>query len=142
MGYAVMGTATGKRRPPRNRRRTRRHCLATARSRRYRRRTRSHQHQRIKARSRCEVNEASTLSSVRHTKHGQYYFGAVLDEKMKDRSEIPSSPLASDSASQRSERSVTYAGAAIEKERTFPWSFPLRPLRCSFHATYIEFGFS
>ena len=89
MGYAVMGTATAKRRPPHHRGRDGRNCVASARRRRNRRRagilmnitgSRS-----LKL---AEVNEASTIIQSAAHEDANIIFGAVLDEKMKDEVKI------------------------------------------------------
>src|SRR5437867_452586 len=66
-----------------------------------------------------EVNEASTIIQSAAHEDANIIFGAVLDDKMKD--EVKITVIATGfktAASQRSERSVTSAAAAIEKERT------------------------
>jgi cell division protein FtsZ len=75
-----------------------------------------------------EVNEASTIIQSAAHEDANIIFGAVLDEKMKE--EVKITVIATGfktSASQRSERSMTNAAAAIEKERTVSSFIPSAP---------------
>src|SRR6201995_3880375 len=67
----------------------------------------------------AEVNEASSIIQNAAHEDANIIFGAVQDEKMKD--EVKITVIATGfktAASQRTERTVTAASAAIEKERT------------------------
>jgi cell division protein FtsZ len=75
-----------------------------------------------------EVNEASTIIQSAAHEDANIIFGAVLDEKMKE--EVKITVIATGfktTASQRSERSMTNAAAAIEKERTVSSFIPSAP---------------
>src|SRR3954451_7743929 len=66
-----------------------------------------------------EVNEASTIIQSAAHEDANIIFGAVLDEKMKD--EVKITVIATGfkmAQSQKNERSMTAASAAIDKERT------------------------
>ena len=75
-----------------------------------------------------EVNEASTIIQNAADENANIIFGAVLDEKMKD--EVKITVIATGfktAASERSERTVTAASAAIERERTVAAFIPSVP---------------
>src|SRR4051812_4602212 len=75
-----------------------------------------------------EVNEASSIIQNAAHEDANIIFGAVLDEKMKD--EVKITVIATGfktAASQRTERTVTAASAAIEKERTVAAFIPSVP---------------
>jgi cell division protein FtsZ len=89
MGYAVMGTATGEGRRPRDRSCAGGDCLSAAGGGRDRRRARHpDQHHRDRALKLAEVNEASTIIQSAAHEDANIIFGAVLDEKMKDEVKI------------------------------------------------------
>ncbi len=75
-----------------------------------------------------EVNEASTIIQNAADENANIIFGAVLDEKMKD--EVKITVIATGfktAASERSDRTVTAASAAIERERTVAAFIPSAP---------------
>jgi cell division protein FtsZ len=75
-----------------------------------------------------EVNEASTIIQSAAHEDANIIFGAVLDEKMKD--EVKITVIATGfktNQSQKSDRSVTAAAAAIGKERTVSAFIPTAP---------------
>src|SRR5437868_78536 len=75
-----------------------------------------------------EVNEASTIIQSAAHEDANIIFGAVLDEKMKDEVKITVIATGFKTAqSQKSERSVSSAAAAIGKERTVSAFIPTAP---------------
>src|SRR5207302_8229978 len=75
-----------------------------------------------------EVNEASTIIQSAAHEDANIIFGAVQDEKMKDEVKITVIATGFKTAqSQRNERGVTAAAAAIEKERTVAAFIPSAP---------------
>ena len=83
-----------------------------------------------------EVNEASTIIQSAAHEDANIIFGAVLDEKMKD--EVKITVIATGfktAASQKNERTVTAAAAAIDKERTASAFIPSTPTAISYRST-------
>src|SRR4051812_2560925 len=75
-----------------------------------------------------EVNEASTIIQSAAHEDANIIFGAVQDEKMKDEVKITVIATGFKTAqSQRTERTVTAASAAIERERTAAAFIPSAP---------------
>src|SRR6059058_583034 len=75
-----------------------------------------------------EVNEASTIIQSAAHEDANIIFGAVQDEKMKD--EVKITVIATGfkmAQSQKTERTMTSAAAAIEKERTVAAFIPSAP---------------
>jgi cell division protein FtsZ len=75
-----------------------------------------------------EVNEASTIIQSAAHEDANIIFGAVLDEKMKDMVKITVIATGFKTGQhEKSERSVTNAAAAIDKERTVSAFIPSAP---------------